>query len=135
MEIAVKNLMFDASNGKEIFDDDRVISKAEVDEKIAQICFEYTGLTKDSSEKQIKRVLESEKCREFFEVIEEVIEKKIETGLKESEFFNAYVETINLKDGDRNDFWADKDIILNVEKVSGSNHDLCRIGSVQRKVA
>lgn len=125
MDIAVKNLLFDSALGKEMFDGDHKISTIESDEKIAQLCFEYTGLTKNSSKKQIKRALETEKGREFFEVIEEAIELKIETGMKENEFFNTFVDDRNLKDGDENSFWVDNnEIILNVAKVSGSNHDL-----------
>lgn len=126
MDIAVKNLMFDSANHIDMYDAelDRNLTKDEVDAKIAQLCYEYTGLTKNSTEKQIKRALESEKAREFFAVIEEILEKKIETGLQENEFFNNYVEEINLADGDKNEFWAQEDIILNIERVSGDHHDL-----------
>lgn len=127
MENTVKNLLFDSACGKEIYDEstDRVVSKAEVNEAIAKICFEATGLTKNSSTKQIKRALKSDKAVELFEVIEEAIEKKVATGLKESEFFNQFVDVKNIGEGDRNDFWVeDNDIILNVAKVSGGNHDL-----------
>lgn len=126
MENAVKNLLFDSACGREMYDGetDRVITKDEANEQIAKICFEATGLTKDSSDKQIKRALKSEKAIEFFEVIEEAIEKKVQTGLKDSEFFNEFVETRNVKDGDRTDFWTQEDIILNVANVSGDHHDL-----------
>lgn len=126
MDIAVKNLMFDAADHKVMFDAelDRNLTKDEVDAKIAQLCYEYTGLTKDSTEKQIKRAFESEKGREFMSVVEEILEKKIATGLKEVEFFNDYVEDINLAEGDKNEFWSQEDIILNIEKVSGDHHDL-----------
>ena len=125
MDIAVKNLLFDSALGKEMYDGNQKISIIESDEKIAQLCYEYTGLTKDSSKKQIKRALETEKGREFFEVIEEAIELKVQTGMKENEFFNEFVDRRNLKDGDENSFWVDDpEIILNVAKVSGDNHDL-----------
>ena len=126
MDIAVKNLLFDNANGVEIFDTelDRVMTKKEVDDKIAELCFQYTGLTKDSTDKEIRRALQSEKCREFFAVIEEILEVKISTGLKETEIWNQFVEEINLADGDKNEWWATKDIILQIERVSGSHHDL-----------
>lgn len=121
---AIYNLMFDAADGVACFDGEKALSKAEVNAKIAQLCFEYTGLNVKSTEKEINRALKSEKCREFFAIVEEILEKKIQTGMKESEFFNNYVETRNIADGDDTTFWAEKDIILQVEKVSGSAHDL-----------
>ena len=42
---------------------------------------------------------------------------------EENEFFNEFVEMKNIAQGDRNEFWADKDVILTVAKVSGDHHD------------
>lgn len=130
LETKIKNLMFDLGSGREIYDaeTDRVISKKEASNKVRQACFEYLGLTKDSSNKQIKRALESEKAKEFFEVIEEIIDTQIIYGLSENEFFNDWVETVNMKDGDRNEWYAKDDILLTVSRVSGDHHDL----SIQR---
>ena len=61
---------------------------------------------------------------EVFEVLEEAIDFKVTTGFQENEFFNAFVETKNIADGDRNEFWTEKDVILTVAKVSGDHHDL-----------
>lgn len=124
----VKNLMFDLSAGREIYDTEtnRVINKAEASDTIRNACFEYLGLSKDSSDKQIRRALDphSDKAKQFFEVIEEVIDTQIAYGLSENEFFNAYVESKNMKDGDRNEFWVDDEVLLTVSKVSGDHHDL-----------
>lgn len=133
----VRNLMFDLGTGREIFDaeQNRVISKSEADDVIRQACFEFLGLTKDSSNKAIKRALDphSDKCKEFFEVIEEIIDTQIAYGLSENEFFNNYVDSKNMKDGDANEFWADDEVILTVSKVSGDHHYLTmqRLGSGQ----
>lgn len=126
MENNVKTLMFDLASGREIFDEEqnRQISKAEANEVIRNICFEELGLDKNSTEKQIKRALKSDKATALFEVIEEVIELQIAHGLSNNEFFNNYVETRNLADGDRNEFWADDDVLLTVSKISGDHHDL-----------
>jgi len=70
------------------------------------------------------RELKSEKGVELFQVIEEILDEKITTGWKDDEFFDQFVEYVNLADGDKNEFWTQKDIILNLEKVSGSHHDL-----------
>jgi hypothetical protein len=124
MENTARNLMFDLAAKHEIFDDaeNRVISKAEANEAVRKVCFEELGISANSTEKQIKRALKSEKATALFEVIEEVIEQEIEYGFRDNEFFNEFVETRNLADGDRTDFWADDDIILNVAKVSGDQH-------------
>lgn len=126
LDTSVKNLMFDLGAGREIYDAEagRVISKAEASDTIRKACFEYLGLTKDSTTKQIKRALNSERGTQFFTVIEEIIDTQIAHGLSENEFFNTWVESKNMADGDRNEFWADDEIILTVSKVSGDAHDL-----------
>lgn len=123
MENTVKNLMFDLALGRDIYDEDKRIGKAEANDALRTACFEMLGLSAQSTEKQIKRALKSERATEFFEVIEEIIEQEVEYGFKDNEFFNNFVETRNLADGDRTDFWTDEDIILNVAKVSGDIHD------------
>ena len=126
LDTSVKNLMFDLGPGRAMYDAEagRVISKAEASDTIRKACFEYLGLTKDSTNKQIKRALNSERGTQFFTVIEEIIDTQIAHGLSENEFFNAWVESKNMADGDRNEFWADDEIILTVSKVSGDAHDL-----------
>ena len=126
MEQAVKNLMFDLASGRDIYDEEqgRVMSKAEANDAIRRVCFEKLGLTKDSTDKQIRRALKKDSALELFEVIEEVIEPQISYGLSANEFFNEFVETKNLADGDRNEFWVEDDVILNVSKVAGDHHDL-----------
>lgn len=122
----VKNIMFDFGSGREIYDTktNRVISRAEANDVILKASFEHLGLTKNSTNKQIKRALNSDKAKEFFAVVEEVIDTNISYGLSENEFFNAYVETKNMKDGDTNEFWVDDEVILTVSKVSGDHHNL-----------
>lgn len=121
-----RNLMFDVADGMEIFDteNDRVMTQKEVDNKIKEICFRYTGLTEKSTDKEVKRALKSEGARDFFAVIEEIIEVKVQQGLEGVDVFNKYVEEINLADGDINEFWVEKETFLQVERVSGSHHDL-----------
>jgi len=122
----IKNLMFDLSAGREIYDteSERVVSKDEANEKLRKFCVEELGLTDKATDRQIKRALKSEKGVELFQVIEEILDEKITTGWKDDEFFDQFVEYVNLADGDKNEFWTQKDIILNLEKVSGSHHDL-----------
>lgn len=119
-----KNLMLDFSAGREIFDEEqgRVMSKAEVDDAIRSVCFEELGLSKKSSNKEIKRALKSDKANELFAIVEESIDVQVAYGLSENEFFNAYVEEKNMKDGDANEFWADDEVILTVSKIADGNH-------------
>lgn len=126
MDITAKNLMFDVASGREIYDEEqnRKISKNEANEVIRNVCFEELGLTKDATDKQIKRALKSDRGIALMEVIEQVIETQIRYGLSNNEFFNNYAETINLADGDRNEFWVNDDVLLTVSKVSGDHHDL-----------
>ena len=135
LDTSVKNLMFDLGAGREIYDAEagRVVSKAEASDAIRKACFEFLGLTKDSTDKQIKRALNSEKGTQFFEVIEEIVDTQIAYGLSESEFFNDYVESKNMKDGDRNEFWVDDEVLLTVSKVNGDHHNLStqRLGEGQ----
>ena len=125
LDTSVKNLMFDLGAGREIYDAEanRVVSRAEASDTIRKACFDFLGLTKDSTNKQIKRALNSERGTQFFEVIEEIIDTQIAHGLSENEFFNNYVESKNMKDGDVNEFWADDEVLLTVSKVSGDSHD------------
>ena len=64
------------------------------------------------------------------EVLEEAIDFKVETGFQDNEFFNNFVESKNIANGDRNEYWVkNNDVILTVAKVSGDHHDLnyCRV--------
>lgn len=126
MKDTVRNLMFDLAQNREVFDEEqnRVVSKAEANAVLRKAMFEELGLNEKSTAKQIKRALESERGKEFFAIIEELIDVKISTGWQNSEFFNQFVEEKNLADGDANEFWADDDVILTVAQVSGDHHDL-----------
>ena len=124
MNTEIKNLMFDRAHKIEIFSDDRRISNREADDTIRNFLFEEMGISKTSSPKQIRRALDSDKGKEFFAIVEQIVDEIIITGWQEDEFFNAFVETINTTDGDKNEFYTESDIILNVARVSKNNHDL-----------
>ena len=88
------------------------------------------GLNEKSTKRQRDRAMKRHGM-ELFEVMEEEIDIKVETGFKESEFFNNYVEQRNLARGDSQEFWTDDKVILSVTKISGDHHDftLQRLGS------
>ena len=126
MDQNIKNLMFDRTHKVEIFDteNNRKVSDREADDVIREYLFSELSLNEKSSDKEIRRALSSETGRQFFAIIEEIIDEIIITGWKDNEFFNDFVEVRNMSDGDANEFWTDKDIILNVAKVAGDHHDL-----------
>jgi hypothetical protein len=128
MHNEMTNLMIDFALRRPIYDaeTDRNISSAEADDKIREFCLNKLGLNKKSTARQVNRALKSPAARELFEILEDALDVKIDTGWHENEFFNEYVERRNIADGDEQDFWTDKEVILKVAKVSGDHHDLNR---------
>lgn len=88
------------------------------------------GFEKDEklSKRDIRRAMRRNGI-EVWEVIEDAIDFKVETGFQENELFNQLVEMKNLKNGDSNEFYTTSNVILSVAKVSGDHHDLkhCRV--------
>lgn len=119
-----RSLIFDCAVGNEIYDaeEDRAVTAREADGKIRKVVFSILGIDEKSSKRDRKRALKKH-GNELFEVIEEVIDFKVETGWKESEFFNLFVDERNIARGDRNEFWTDEDVILSVSKIAGDHHD------------
>lgn len=119
-----QNLAFDLGTHKEIFDaeSNRVISKAEADEKLRSFNLNVLGLGPNPTHRQIKRAMR-EHHKEIYTVWEDTIDFKVDTGFRESEFFNEFVERKNLAKGDRSEFWSNNDVILSISKISGDHHD------------
>lgn len=126
MDTSIRNLMFDVAGKKTIYDaeSDRVVTASEANDAIVKFCREKLGLTERSTARDITRALKRPEALELFEVIEEIADLEVATGWQDDEFFNEYVEQVNLKDGDANEFWTDDDIILTVTRVAGDHHDL-----------
>ena len=115
----VKNLMFDLYKG-ELSDG---ITKAEAENKIREVSLKIFGLTKDSSKRDRKRAY-AEYGRQFFDVIEEITDWTVSTGLKENEWFTALVNYKNLADGDENLFYNEhEEVILSVARMGKRHHD------------
>ena len=115
----VKNLMFDLYKG-ELSDG---ISKADAENKIREVSLNIFGLTKESSKRDRMRAYE-EFGRQFFDVIEEITDWTVSTGLKENEWFNALVNYKNLADGDENLFYNEhEEVILSVARMGKRHHD------------
>jgi hypothetical protein len=115
----VKNLMFDLYKG-ELSDG---ITKAEAENKIREVSLNIFGLSKDSSKRDRRRAYE-EHGRQFFDVIEEVTDWTVSTGLKENEWFNVLVNYKNLAEDDENIFYNEhEEVILSVARMGKRHHD------------
>lgn len=127
-----KKLTYDLNhNPNEIYDEDEnKRSKKEAEDSVRKFVFAIMGLTEHSTKRDRKRAMDKHGI-ELFEVMEEEIDIKVETGFRESEFFNNYVEQRNLSRGDSQEFWTNEKVILSVTKISGDHHDftLQRLGS------
>lgn len=130
-----RKLCSDLNHGRKIFeyDEDGVsheISKHEANKAIRKILMEVCELNEDTvkSNKLRKRMLKAH-ANEIFELIEEDIDFKVETGFRDSEWFNEFVEMRNVKLGDSEEFWTKEKIILEIAEISGDHHDLnyCRV--------
>lgn len=115
----VKNLMFDLYKNEL----DEGISKREAEDKLREVSLKIFGLTKDSSRRERERAYR-DYGRQYFDVIEEVTDWTVSTGLKENEWFNALVNYKNLKDGDANLFVNEhEEVILSVARMGKRHHD------------
>lgn len=115
----IKNLMFDLYKG-ELSDG---ITKAQAEDKIREVSLKIFGLTKYSSKRDRKRAYE-EHGRQFFDVIEEVVDWTVSTGLKENEWFTALVNYKNLAEEDENLFYNEhEEVILSIARMGKRHHD------------
>ena len=123
------NLMVDTGLGREINDNGIIVPKAVAEKKILDFSHRVLEIGEDKSPKAIRRALEKN-GREWFSVIEDVIDTIVETGLQESEWFEDLVERKNLNYFDRQDFYIESDAVLSVAQagVSHHNHALQRLG-------
>lgn len=120
---AVRNLMFDLASGEDIYDaEGNKVTKKEANDKLREYARKIFEIDETSTRRDRKRAYEKH-SREWFSIIEEVIDRKINTGFTENEFFEQFVDRRNLAMGDDYDFIAESPIYLNVAKVSGQHHD------------
>ena len=119
---SMNNLMEDLALGREIFDGERVISKAEANEIVCEFSRKVLGINDVNDKKHVNRAIR-DNYREWFDVIEDVIEKVLVVGWKESEWFQSLVDYRNIAYGDRQDFYVESESILSVAKAGVSHHD------------
>lgn len=101
------------------------VTKNEAEEKIREMVLNVFELKPEdlTNRKKYRRALKKNKDA-FFEVIEDVVEDMLTQGWENEPFFMRFVETRNLADGDKNQFWTEEEITLAVSKVSGDHHDI-----------
>lgn len=122
---SMNNLMQDVALGREIYDSEtgRVISKAEANAKILDFSHKVLGITDVKNTKEVRRAIR-DNGRSWFDIIEDTIDVVIDTGFKESDFFNELVDRKSIKFGDRQDFVIeDEDAIFSIAKAGTSHHD------------
>lgn len=122
---SMNNLMQDLALGKEIYDaeSERVITKAEANTKILDFSCQVLGITNVKDAKEVRRAMR-DNGREWFDIIEDTVDKVIEVGLKENDWFNELVEYKTIAYGDRQDFILEEaDAILSVAKAGTSHND------------
>lgn len=119
----IKNLMLDLAAGREMFDaEGKKIVKADAEAKLRELNMAMFGLSEGYTPRDLKRATRDH-IREWFDVVEEVVDQYITTGFTDSEWFNTLVEYKNIALGDKNIFRVNKDILLDVAKVGVSHHD------------
>lgn len=124
-----RKMLYDYTHGRDVYDENgEKVSKAQVNAKINAICFDILNIDPESkpTKRDIHRAMKKNGI-ELMEVLEEAMDFKVTTGFKENEFFNDFIESKNIKEGDRNDFTTSKDVILTVAKVSGDHHDFSNV--------
>lgn len=126
---SMTNLMTDLALGREIYDGDKLVSKAEANDIVRKFALGILEIGDNKDVKTFKRAWRDH-GREWFDVIEDTVDNVIETGLQASEWFEDLVERKTLNYYDRQDFYIDTDSILAVAKagVSHHTHPLQRLG-------
>lgn len=115
----IKNLMFDLYKD-ELSDG---VTRRDAEDRLRELTRDIFGLTKDSSKRDRKRAYETY-GREYFDVIEEISDFTVTTGLRETEWFNALTNYRNLKEGDENLFTQNPiDTILAIGTMGKRHHD------------
>lgn len=126
----IKNLMFDLASGEDIYNEDgNKVSKAEANTELRSLVYDLLGLQDGCTKRDRERAMKKN-GDELFSVIEEVVDIAVETGFKDTEFFNQFVEYRNIAVDDIYDFQTVDKTILAVAKVVGQHHDtvLQRLG-------
>lgn len=120
----VKNLMSDIVFHREMLDEDgKRISFQAAEDKLREINMKFFGLEKGFTKRDFDRAMRDHK-RDWFDVVEEIVDERMDVGIRENEVFNQLVNVRNLRLGQDNLFVVeDEDLILSIAKVGVSHHD------------
>ena len=118
------NLMADLACGRELYDAEAgaVISKAEANAKILEFSRHVFGITDVKDKKAMRRAIR-DNGRVWYDIIEDIVDERINTAFDENDWFSDLVDRHNIADGDRQDFVIERDTILSVAKGGVSHHD------------
>lgn len=115
----MKNLMFDLYTGEL----EEGVTKRQAEDTIREMALKIFGLDEKASKRDRSRAYRDH-GRQFFDVIEEVVDWTVTTGLRENEWFNALVNYRNLAEGDDNLFYSEhEEVILSIAKMGKRHHD------------
>ena len=129
---SMNNLMQDLALGREIREDDRVISKQEANAKILDFSRQILGITDPTNTTEVRRAWR-DNGRAWFDIIEDTVNVAVEVGLQENDWYNQLVESKSIGYHDRQDFYIEEEALLSVAKAGTSHHDhvLQRLGEGQ----
>lgn len=115
----VKNLMFDLYNGEL----SEGMTKREAEDKLRAMSRKIFGLEENASKRDRERAYR-DYARQYFDIIEEVVDFTVTTGLKDNEWFMALVNYKNIKEGDENLFYQNgEEVILSIARMGKRHHD------------
>lgn len=116
----LKDLMLDTVNG-----DLDGATKKQAEETIRKFMLDLFEISaEDVTKPRVWRYAAKEHMAEYFELLEEVIERKIDDSLQGNELINQFAEVRNLNEGDKNLFYLQEKTVLSIARVSGGHHDL-----------
>lgn len=117
----IKNLMFDLHRGEL----SEGITKKEAEDKLHEMTLKVFGLTEETvKSKRERQRAYRDYGRSFFDIVEEIVDWSVSTGLKDNEWFNQLVNYKNLAEGDENLFYQEhEEVILSIAKMGKRHHD------------
>ena len=99
------------------------VTQKAASDKIRLAMFTTLEIEPTQNIKTLRKAMRRHKL-DIYEIIEDVVEDKLVSGWKESEWFDQFVEMKSLALGDANEFYSKKPVYLTVSKVSGNHHDI-----------
>jgi len=127
------NLMLDVALGREIIVDGQKISKSDANAKILDFSRKVLDITDVKDSKAVRRAIR-DNSRQWYDVIEDVVDQSMVIGLQQTDWYNQFVDDKSIAYHDRQDFYVENTSLLAVAKAGTSHHDhlIQRIGAGER---